>query len=596
MENDASVSHVSHEETASTVETATMKVERTTSRDAPATTGRTAWDALVDIGGMLGRYTPWIIMVAGVLYGAYKFIELTHSAQQDAQDAAQRARDAAQDEIKLAQTELRNTYAQIGVMHKQQLENLLSMLNVNKATTESTELQRSSLTKLQEEIRTKQEEARQAQKDVAQAQKDAAQAQSDVISAKQTLERASNTLEETRQQNIKIMQQNTKIMQQLQDKQRELDRKVSTIQQRAKYIKEQKDKLSKLAEDLVRSADSSVVALGRDILDKTSSSEAINSLTAYAKQPGKDTAEPLDELLGSSEEPLEVALQQGLEFTFWQKYSKKDGTKTAYIGVVRQTDVIDEGIVLLTVGEKKVVNVDVFPRGLSLAGRDPDDWNKPIAYNLYLRPTGEAGIDLFTPKTTQWKILETTDFDEKWPPKEIYGSEKPLDFMSFDDFKKEAEIYEAAKASKNEGFLNMVAMLENEKGFDANKIAEPFATKIPKEIRETFVQLLTDSVKRAEGKSVRIASASKLPREVYGPIAAAALKPGFKIEDVRSSQAATGSSTQGETYFILCHYGPVRASSQPQYARLTFTREGSDGKWMLLNFENPVVLPSARAE
>ena len=114
----------------------------------------------------------------------------------------------------------------------------------------------------------------------------------------------------------------------------------------------------------------------------------------------------MDDLLGSSEEPLEIALQQGLEFTFWQKYSERRDENSIF-GVVRQTDVIDESIVLLTVGEKKVVNVDVFPRGLSLAGRDPDDWNKPIAYNVYLRPTGEAGIDLFTPKTTQWKIRET---------------------------------------------------------------------------------------------------------------------------------------------------------------------------------------------
>ena len=58
MENDASVSHVSHEKTASTVETATTKVERTTSRNASETTGRTAWDALVESVGCLVAIHP----------------------------------------------------------------------------------------------------------------------------------------------------------------------------------------------------------------------------------------------------------------------------------------------------------------------------------------------------------------------------------------------------------------------------------------------------------------------------------------------------------------------------------------------------------
>ena len=142
----------------------------------------------------------------------------------------------------------------------------------------------------------------------------------------------------------------------------------------------------------------------------------------------------------------------------------------------------------------------------------------------------------------------------------------------------------------------MVAMLENEKGFDANKIAEPFATKMPKEIRDTFVQLLTESVKRTEVKSVEIASASKLTHKVYGPIAAAALKPDFKIEDVQSRSGFNGVVNTGRNLLHslwIQDYGTV---APIQHARLTFTREGSDDKWMLLDFENPVVLPSARAE
>ena len=50
MENDEPASHLSLEKTASTVQIASTTVERTSSKTAPATTGRTAWDALVDMG------------------------------------------------------------------------------------------------------------------------------------------------------------------------------------------------------------------------------------------------------------------------------------------------------------------------------------------------------------------------------------------------------------------------------------------------------------------------------------------------------------------------------------------------------------------
>ena len=87
--------------------------------------------------------------------------------------------------------------------------------------------------------------------------------------------------------------------------------------------------------------------------------------------------------------------------------------------------------------------------------------------NLYLRPTGEAGIDRFAIKGGSWTIPDTeTDFLDEGPPKKIYGVEKPLNFMSLDDFKKKADIFKAASESNREGFSNMVAMLENEKTFD----------------------------------------------------------------------------------------------------------------------------------
>ena len=82
------------EETASKVEIATKKVEQTTSKSAPAT-GRTPWDALVDIGAMLGPYTPWLIIVAGTLFGVYHFIGLKNTIDERVETAKQQAEEDA---------------------------------------------------------------------------------------------------------------------------------------------------------------------------------------------------------------------------------------------------------------------------------------------------------------------------------------------------------------------------------------------------------------------------------------------------------------------------------------------------------------------
>jgi hypothetical protein len=569
MENDESASHQSLEKTASTVEIASTTIERTTSKAVPSATGRTAWDALVDMGGMLGPYTPWIIIVAGLFFGTYKFMDMQQAARKDAQAASR-------DELEKAHQALLSTYDSIGKMHTQQLEGLSSMLKLNKETAESTQDQTSRLNKLKEDTKNTEEEAKAAKEAADKAKEEALAAEKEKLAAQRSREEAGIKL----QRNIKDFA----------DRQKELDRQTAAVKQRTAHILVLRDKLIDLARNLVNSTDPSVATIGQDIL-KESSLEAQNLLAAYAKQPGQTTAEPLQELVGSREEILEAALTKGLGFTFWQKYSMKDGTKTAYVGVFRQTADADEGIVLLTVTEKKVKDVDVFPLGVSVALWDSDDWYKPVAYNLYLRPTGEAGIDRFTIKGDFWTVPDTeTDFLDQGPPKKTYGVEKPLYFMKLDDFKKKADIFKAAKESNREGFSTMVAMLENEKTFDANKIAEPFAAPMPKGLRETFVQLLTESVKRAKVNGVEIASASNLKSAVHGSIAATALKPGFKIEEVHPS----APSTNGETCSILCEYHPVDEGIR--HARLTFTRDTPESKWMLLKFENPVVLSLARAE
>ena len=111
-------------------------------------------------------------------------------------------------------------YAQIGVMHKQQLENLLSMLNVNKVTTECTELQRSSLAKLQEEIRTNRKKPGKRRRMLRKPKPTLSQQTRHLSELATHWRRHASRILKLTQQNTKITQQNNKIIQQLQDKQR----------------------------------------------------------------------------------------------------------------------------------------------------------------------------------------------------------------------------------------------------------------------------------------------------------------------------------------------------------------------------------------
>jgi hypothetical protein len=145
----------------------------------------------------------------------------------------------------------------------------------------------------------------------------------------------------------------------------------------------------------------------------------------------------------------------------------------------------------------------------------------------------------------------------------------------------------------------MLGMLENETRLDPKKIAD--GAGMQAEIRAAFVQLLTEahqeSLKPASLRSANmIASGSALTPEVYGRIAAMALMNDFKVENTQASQSSAASLTKDPTSVIFCGYKTFDKEPINRHARLTFTHEGSDGKWMLLNFENPVVPPSTRAE
>jgi flagellar biogenesis protein FliO len=56
-----------------------------------AVTGRTVWDAVVEIAKTLGTLVPIILIVGGGIFAFYKFQELSQAAQKDVQSARNEA-------------------------------------------------------------------------------------------------------------------------------------------------------------------------------------------------------------------------------------------------------------------------------------------------------------------------------------------------------------------------------------------------------------------------------------------------------------------------------------------------------------------------
>lgn len=205
MESEEPEKQLSHEKTATTVEVASTKMERATTVAASTVTGRTAWDALVDMGTMLGRLTPWIIIVAGALYGVYKFTTLTQDAQKAAND------------------KLTATYEEIGKMHDQQMGNLKEMLELTK--------------RIEERAKAKAKEADEAQKaaEEATARADSAKKRAEDIQKGADRALFSQTRLAKRQQEVS-------------DRARNLEFREKKVSQRAAHIKELKAKLLEIAD------------------------------------------------------------------------------------------------------------------------------------------------------------------------------------------------------------------------------------------------------------------------------------------------------------------------------------------------------------
>jgi len=541
-------------------------------------TGRTSWDAIVDISRAFGPYLPWVIIVGGVIYGAYKFSELQGKASADARQQVQKELDA-------AYTTLRQTYQQIGSMNKQELDDVASMLKVHRDTVKSTDEQRQRYNDLHTQAEQEREAAAKARADADRAINEAAAAVKQLERERKAASDASADFE--RQQKEKLD---------------ELERKTSEVNQKATQFGELNRKLIDLATRVIaKPGAKEVVQFAGDILDEYSPAPE-KLLVTFQKNPSAETAKALHNLIGLDPSGLEKILKQGLGFVFWKRIFWS-GSESAFVGVQQQTTDANLNAVVIVVRENKVTDASAFSRMACVEAYDTQDWNQRVAYNLY-RAFGDedVGVDRFETQNKSWVLIETAS-DDKARSEDIYGSEKRLAFVTLEALRKQdPKLVESALQSKYAGFSTAMAMIENAKHFDPGQSLRPLKQEQLRGIGETLNQLLTAAVNH-ESPADKLAPGSVLKPDIFGRVAATVLKPGTRAVDVTFSRPhETASSTSKELAksgvrsraSVTFEYDS--ATKEKRRARLTLTQENSDSQWLLANFEDPVASSPTAAD
>jgi hypothetical protein len=143
------------------------------SSDVPGVTGRTQWDALVDVLRLLGNAGPYLILVGLVVFGFYKFQEQSQQREIDLQKVRETATESYRQQLSAANKALVDTYQAMGNISGTQIKNVSDMLELHaKATARTQEMQRaqeqqlSKLNQAQHEVETASDQKKRAESEL----------------------------------------------------------------------------------------------------------------------------------------------------------------------------------------------------------------------------------------------------------------------------------------------------------------------------------------------------------------------------------------------------------------------------------------------
>jgi hypothetical protein len=556
------------ETTSAVIENSTT-IERS-SIEATNVTGRTLWDAVVDLARQLGPYTPWLLMIGGGIFAFFKFTELQQTAQSEARKDFQKDLDA-------AHKELRETFNQIADMNKHQLINVKSMLEVHEQTVKSTEEQRKKYNDLREISNKERDEVEKSRQIAERAKLEATDAMKNAQDASKRASEAAARVERAEKDLVA--------------KEAELNRKSDEMNQRATKIGDLNQKLIELATLVVSpSGENDTLQLAKNIL-RDFSPDTKNLLKGFAEQPTKSAATMLKNLIGKGAQELAAGLKEGLGFLFWKQLSdpKKPENKI-YVGVVRQSESEDENVVVIRVVEEQIVEVDCFEKLFVVSAPDTRNWNQSVSYLVIKSFSGDEGgeIEPVAHKGRDWTLAQTF---EGALAQLIYGDERPLPIVSIPDARRrDAPLLDQVAENTVSDFDEAFAMFSKSEKFDANTILNSSITIEPQELRELLVDLLNASVAHKTSVPRLTLGYGLNDSEVLGAIAAVVLKPSFAFISAPKVKRRTISQStapeEREDYSVISRYYGL---NQIKRSRIALSRDPQGKEWILTAFEDPYV-------
>jgi predicted nucleic acid-binding Zn-ribbon protein len=564
----------------------------------PAVVGRTPWDAAVEVASLLGKLTPWIIVAAGVLWAFYKFQEQSNQFQQSLSKAQRETQEQFMADLQAARDALVKTYADIGDLSNQQLDNVRDLLKLNEDVTARLEEQRNSLDQLQQEVEHQQalavEQVRLAE--------DAQRAADEAQELKQRTDAERSRLEAELAANRAKLAELTG----------EVETKVAGLNQRAASIDALRAELEQLVQAVLAAEIESIEPAANGVSVDTALppsavleiARRINAeilqdpaeiLRAHATALTPTTRDDLSKLVGVTENTLADLVAEDLGHELWLRCADIDDGVEFFVGVTRQEPEYYAGVILLEFGDGRVTNVLTVDQMPAMRVQNDRDWNKfdgviALSSEPNLTETFEISAN-----STEWSLqsdLLGTFFDQI---DVLFGETRSVKLLSVEEFAEFSPDTYAMWMNDAPDWpprLN-IEMYARSKVFSAADL--PGMTQpMPDDLRNALIAVLDAAVTQNAAVAALLPGS---PTEANGRLAATALRESFKIIAVNfpdlpqtSPQKAQGQVTPQDTQSRPRELtAPLQAIVDAEYKpyayggavpiRLSFTRADPNTLW-----------------
>jgi hypothetical protein len=545
-----------------------------------AVTGRTVWDAVVEIAKTLGTMVPLILIAGGVIFAFYKFQELSQAAQKDVQSARNEASRQFQAELEAANKALRETYSQMGHLSKQQIENVQSSLGLHNDVLKNTEVQRGNLMKYQEEAKKEMDNAEKARKEVQIAQENAAAQRKQAEDTKAELQklsiRAVQLKEEQKTLEVRLKEQKQK------------------VEGRIDEIEELKKKLLQLA-TLILDNSAESLTTAKAILNDYENPQI--SLAEHARRPNIETFNSLKRLIGIDESTLKDILMKEKKYQILIKGKEKRSSDVIYICVINQDEYLYRDILLFIVIKDRVSEIKMANNIIAIFDYDWNNWYEKKSYLIVNDIEKNVNNDFeiyqyenkFQRKT--WTLMSALESMEEDSIVEIlFGEEVQRIYLNLEGFAKKYPALYDQMAESHQGML--LRMDARAKKFNISTMKDAGLERIPAGLREQFAKLLHFAVQHDLNGASNLLAPSLQGEKVLGTVAAWTLRDGFQIVSTEIRQGPEGVQQQMQR--PIPDVAETRAdivvkAQAPQYGdenlKFRFIKPSAEGGWVLTAVE-----------